>query len=195
LREFVNDKGEVTLVDITGLKRGADGTIPLPAGLKPRTAKPSVTPEAYAKTLKDMTDVYGDPAKARMATDQLYGLTAPTTQVADSLRALNDKKAGGARPAPAAAAPAAPLGLPQRLGNAISSDNTAGNHNQFLALAAEAERNAPAYVQQISVLRDALGRTRSDGERANIENRIGELERDLMLYSSILEQRGAQRGY
>lgn len=197
LREFVNDKGEVTLVDITTLPRGKDGTIPLPAGLKPRTAKPSVTPEAYFQALERANNVYGDPAQARMAVDQMFGLTAPTNQIAETLKALNDKK-GGARPgaAPAAAPAQTPtLGLPQRLGAAVSTDNTAGNRNQFLTLAAEAERNAPAYAQQISVLRSALDRTRTPSERANLENRIVELEQDLGLYNSILEQRAAQRGY
>ena len=198
LREFVNDKGEVTLVDITGLPRGTDGTIPLPAGLKPRTAKPSVTPEAYFQALERASNVYGDPAQARMAVDQFFGLTAPTNAVAESLKALNDKKAGGlkSQSAPAQAPAQTPtLGLPQRLGAAVSTDSTAGNRNQFLTLAAEAERNAPAYAQQINVLRSALDRTRTPSERANLENRIGELEQDLMLYTSILEQRGAQRGY
>lgn len=197
LREFVNDKGEVTLVDITSLPRGRDGTIPLPAGLKPRTAKPSVTPEAYFQALERANTVYGDPAQARMAVDQMFGLTAPTNQIAENLKALNDKKGGARTGAAPAAAPAQTptLGLPQRLGAAVSTDNTAGNRNQFLALAAEAERNAPAYAQQISVLRNALGSARTPGERANLENRIVELENDLGIYTSILEQRAAQRGY
>jgi len=195
LREFVNDKGEVTMVDITGLPRGKDGTIPLPAGLKPRTAKPSVTPEAYFQALERANNVYGDPARARMAVDQMFGLTAPTAQVAETLKALNDKKGGKAVAPTQAPAQTPTLGLPQRLSGAVATDNTAGNRNQFLTLAAEAERNAPAYAQQISVLRSALDRTRTPGERANLENRIGELEQDLMLYTSILEQRGAQRGY
>lgn len=197
LREFVNDKGEVTLVDITGLPRGADGTIPLPRGLKPRTAKPAVTPEAYFEALERANNVYGDPAKARMAVDAQFGLTAPTADVAKTLKELNDKKGGVKNQSAPAQAPAQTptLGLPQRLGNAMSTDNTAGNRNQFLDLAAEAERNVPAYAQQISVLRSALDRTRTPGERANLEARIGELEQDLGLYNSILEQRAAQRGY
>lgn len=197
LREFVNDKGEVTLVDITGLPRGQDGTIPLPAGLKPRTAKPQVTPEAYFSALEKATNAIGDPTKARMAVDQMFGLTAPTNDIAAQLKALNDKKAapGGSRSSAPAAAPAPALGLSQRLGNAVSADNSAGNRNQFTTLANEAQQAVPAITQQINVLRNALGSTRSASERANLENKIGELESDLLLYSSILQQQTAQRGY
>jgi len=112
LREFQNDKGESVMVDITGLPRGKDGTIPIPTGLKPRAAKPAVTPEAYFGALEKANNVFGDPAQARMAVDQMFGLTAPTTAVADALKALNDKKGaartGAAAPA-AASAPAAAL--------------------------------------------------------------------------------------
>lgn len=195
LREFQNDKGESVMVDITGLPRRPDGTIPLPSGLKPRTTKPTVTPDAYFQALERANNVYGDPARARMAVDQMFGLTAPTNQVAESLKALNDKKGGVKNQSAPTAAPAAPLGLNQRLGNAIGADNTAGNRNQFDTLAAEAERAVPAYSQQITVLRNALDSTRSPGERANLENRIAELEGDLTIYSNILQQRAAQRGY
>jgi hypothetical protein len=130
-------------------------------------------------------------------TDQLFGRADPAKDVAAQLKALNDKKGGakpGAAPAPAAA-PAAPLGLQQRLGNAIGADNSAGNRNQFIRLADEAAKTAPIIQQQIEVLRNALPMTRSMGERSNLERRIGELESDLSLYGSILEQRNAQRGY
>lgn len=165
--------------------------------LKKGSAKREVDPKAYAETLAKFNEVYGDPVKSRMATDQLFGLTAPTNDVAAQLKALNDKKAGakpGATAAPAAQ-PAAPLGLQQRLGNAIGADNSAGNRNQFITLADEAAKNAPALMQQIEALRRSLPMTRSAGERENMENRIGELEGDLGLYRSILDQRSAQRGY
>lgn len=163
--------------------------------LKKGSVRRDVDPKAYAETMAKFNEVYGDPVKARMATDQAYGLTAPTNAVAEQLKALNDKK-GGARPGAAPAAPpAAPLGLQQRLGNAIGADNSAGNRNQFIALGEEAARTAPAIEQQIQALRNALPVTRSAGERNNLETRIGELESDLGLYRSILDQRSAQRGY
>lgn len=165
--------------------------------LKKGSAKREVDPKAYAETMAKLNEVYGDPVKARMATDQLYGLTAPTNDVAAQLKALNDKKAGakpGATATPAAAAPA-PLGLQQRLGNAIGADNSAGNRNQFILLADEAAKNAPAMMQQLEVLRRSLPLTRSAGERQSLENRIDEIESDLGLYRGILDQRSAQRGY
>ena len=164
--------------------------------LKKGSAKREVDPKAYAETMAKLNEVYGDPVKARMATDQLYGLTAPTNDVAAQLKALNDKKAG-AKPGTAAPAaqPAAPLGLQQRLGNAIGADNSAGNRNQFILLADEAAKNAPAMMQQLEVLRRSLPLTRSAGERQSLENRIDEIESDLGLYRGILDQRSAQRGY
>ena len=165
--------------------------------LKKGAANREVDPKAYAETMAKLNEVYGDPTKARMATDQLYGLTAPTNDVAAQLKALNDKKSG-AKPGASTAAPAAPtpaLGLQQRLGNAVGADNAAGNRNQFITLADEAAKNAPAMVQQLEVLRRSLPLTRSAGERENLENRIGEIESDLGLYRSILDQRNAQRGY
>lgn len=163
--------------------------------LKKGSAKREVDPKAYAETLAKMNEVYGDTGRARMATDQLFGLTAPTNAVAESLKALNDKK-GGAKPGAAGpAAPAAQLGLTQRLGNAVGADNAAGNRNQFITLADEAAKNTPAVMQQLEALRRAVPMTRSEGERNNLETRIGELEGDLGVYRSILEQRNAQRGY
>jgi len=163
--------------------------------LKRGSVKRDVDPKAYAETMAKFNEVYGDPVKARMATDQLYGLTAPTNAVADQLKALNDKKAGPKPGAAAPAAPAAPLGLQQRLGNAIGADNSAGNRNQFITLADEATRAVPAITQQLEVLRRSLPLTSSAGERGNLEDRIGQLESDLGLYRSILDQRNAQRGY
>lgn len=165
--------------------------------LKKGSTKREVDPKAYAETMAKFNEVYGDPAKARMATDQLFGLTAPTNAVADQLKALNDKK-GGAKPgaaAPTPTTPVAPLGLQQRLGNAIGTDNSAGNRNQFITLANEATNAVPAITQQLEVLRRSLPLTRSATERSNLENRIGELESDLGIYRSILDQRNAQRGY
>ena len=180
------------------VKEGAFKDVPTAIeALKKGSARREVDPKAYAETMAKFNEVYGDATKARMATDQLFGLTAPTNDVAAQLKALNDKKGGakpGAAPAPAAA-PAAPLGLQQRLGNAIGADNSAGNRNQFIRLADEAAKTSPIIQQQIEVLRNALPMTRSMGERSNLERRIGELESDLSLYGSILEQRNAQRGY
>jgi hypothetical protein len=163
--------------------------------LKKGSARREVDPKAYAETMAKLNEVYGDPVKARMATDQLYGLTAPTNAVAEQLKALNDKKAGDKPGAAAPTPPPAPLGLQQRLGNAVGADNSAGNRNQFIRLADEAAKTAPIIQQQIEVLRNALPMTLSMGERSNLEKRIGELESDLSLYGSILEQRNAQRGY
>jgi hypothetical protein len=109
LREFQDDKGNVVMVDITGLKRDKDGRVQMPQGLKPRTTKPQFTPQDYFQALERANNVYGDPVKARMSVDQQFGLTAPTNDVAAQLKALNDKKAGGKPGAtPAPAAPAAP---------------------------------------------------------------------------------------
>jgi hypothetical protein len=165
--------------------------------LKRGSVKPEYTPQNYTSTLKNLTDAGMPLPEARVMTDQLFGRADPAKDVPAQLKALNDKKGGakpGAAPAPAAA-PAAPLGLQQRLGNAIGADNSAGNRNQFIRLADEAAKTAPIIQQQIEVLRNALPMTRSMGERSNLERRIGELESDLSLYGSILEQRNAQRGY
>lgn len=97
LREFVNDKGEVTLVDITGLPRGTDGTIPLPAGLKPRTAKPEFTPKDYAETVKLYTEAGYPIEDARMMADKDYG-RGPSTSADDRLRAKDDGVSKARRP-------------------------------------------------------------------------------------------------
>lgn len=97
LREFVNDKGEVTLVDITGLARRPDGTIPLPAGLKPRTAKPDFTPKAYAETVKLYTEAGYPIEDARMMADKDYG-RGPSTSADDRLRAKDDGVSKARRP-------------------------------------------------------------------------------------------------
>lgn len=180
------------------VKEGAFKDVPTAIeALKKGSARREVDPKAYAETMAKFNEVYGDAVKARMATDQLFGLTAPTNAVAEQLKALNDKKGGarpGAAPAPAAA-PAVTLGLQQRLGNAIRADNSAGNRNQFIALGDEAAKTAPIIQRQIEVLRDALPMTRTAEERGSLERRISELELDLNLYGGILEQRSAQGRY
>lgn len=195
LREFVNDKGEVTLVDITGLPRREDGTIPLPAGLRPRTNKPTVDPKDYAATIKSFTEAGLDLPQARMQADRLYGLTAPTQEVAAQLKALNDSKARPADGARApAAAPAAPLGLQQRLANAITTDNAAGNRNRFSDLADEGMRQMPAINSQLGALYRALPLARTESERGSLQAQIEQLERDAAIYNGIITQRRAQMG-
>lgn len=95
LREFVDEKGQVTMVDITGLPRGADGTIPLPAGLKPRTAKPEFTPKAYAETVKLYTEAGMPIEDAQMMADRDFGRGPQTT--ADSRLVARNDAVGKAR--------------------------------------------------------------------------------------------------
>lgn len=110
MREFVNDKNEPVLVDITGLKRGPDGTVPLPAGLKPKNSK-MVDPGVYWGAMEKATNIYGDPTKARMAVDSYFGLTAPTNDIAAQLKALDQAKSKGTGiKTQSAAAPAQPAG-------------------------------------------------------------------------------------
>lgn len=97
MREFVNDKGEVTLVDITGLPRRADGTIPLPPGLRPRAAKPDFTPKAYAETVKLYTEAGFPMEDARMMADRDFG-RGPSTSADDRLRAKDDGVSKARRP-------------------------------------------------------------------------------------------------
>lgn len=73
MREFQNSKGESVLVDITGLKPNADGTIPIPTGLKPKSARPEFTPKAYAETVKLYTETGMSLPDAQMQADRDYG--------------------------------------------------------------------------------------------------------------------------
>lgn len=99
LREFQNEKGESVLVDVTGLKANKDGTLPLPLGLKPRTAKPEYTPKAYAETVKLYTETGMPLVDAQMQADRDYGRTAPGAGNQDSkLQGLN--KAAGQKTTP-----------------------------------------------------------------------------------------------
>lgn len=104
LREFQNAKGEPVLVDISKLPRAKDGSIALPAGLKPRTAKPEYTPQAYASVVKDFVAAGMDLPEARMQADQQFGLRPPGG-VDSNLKALNDKKGAPKGGAPLKATP------------------------------------------------------------------------------------------
>jgi hypothetical protein len=113
IREFTNDKNEPVMVDLGGLPRNSDGTISMPTGLKPKNSK-MVDPTAYWGAMEKAMNVYGDSAKARMAVDSYFGLTAPTNDVAAQLKALNEAKSGkgGGLNVPGAPAPAAPAAQP-----------------------------------------------------------------------------------
>lgn len=101
----------------------------------------------------------------------------------------------GAAAAPAAAAQQGALPLTSRLSAAIGKDNAAGNRNQFTTLAAEVEKTLPGVRSQIAVLEKALPLARSAEEQANIQAKIDELNGDLPIMQSILEQRRAAIGY
>lgn len=175
------------------LPEGTGGLFPKVTGNK---AGRAVDPKDYSVTVKNFTEAGMPLRQAQMLADQHYGLSAPTNDVAAQLKALSDAKAKGvSSPASAPAAAAPQLGIAQRLGNAVGADNSAGNRNQFNTLAAEAEQNYPAYIQQIETLQRAIPSARSQGERANLENRINQLRADAQMYQSILQQRAAQRGY
>lgn len=98
LREFQNAKGEPVLVDISKLPRDKDGSIPLPAGLKPRTAKPEYTPKAYAETVKLYTEAGYPLEDARMMADKEYGRGPSSSSTDSNLKALNDKKGAAQKP-------------------------------------------------------------------------------------------------
>lgn len=104
-------------------------------------------------------------------------------------------KPGAAAPAGAPAAAPAAMALPQRLSQAISTDNQAGNRNQFRAIADQVEKELPGVEGQIKALTQALPLTRNPSERANLEARIEQLQQDLPIMRSILEQRRAAIGY
>lgn len=96
LREFQNDKGESVLVDVTGLKANADGTLPIPTGLKPKSTKPEYTPKLYSETVKAFTESGMSLPDAQMEADKHFG-RGPAAGSSDSrLQALN-KDAGKAR--------------------------------------------------------------------------------------------------
>jgi hypothetical protein len=98
LREFVNKEGQSVLVDISKLPRGNDGTVTMPIGLKPKTAKPEFSPQAYAATIKDFTQSGMTPTEARIEADQLFG-QGPATGVQDSnLQILNKGKDADKKP-------------------------------------------------------------------------------------------------
>lgn len=101
----------------------------------------------------------------------------------------------GAAAAPAAAAQQGALPLTSRLSAAIGKDNAAGNRNQFTTLAAEVEKTLPGVRSQLAVLEKALPLARSAEEQANIQAKIDELNGDLPIMQSILEQRRAAIGY
>ncbi len=98
-REFQNDKGEVVMVDVTGLKANSDGTIPIPTGLKPRTAKPEYSPKIYAETVKAFTEAGMPLPDAQMAADQHFGRGPAAGGGIDSkLQALNKNAAASKAP-------------------------------------------------------------------------------------------------
>jgi hypothetical protein len=67
--------------------------------LPPRSQRVEIDPQKYAATLRDMMEVFGDVKKARMATDELFGVGAGTNDVVAGLKALNDKVGGITPPA------------------------------------------------------------------------------------------------
>lgn len=156
-----------------------------------------VDPKDYSMTVQNFVNAGLDLPQAQMRADQLYGLTAPTKEVAASLQALNDAKArqgGPARASAAAPAPAPQLGLQQRLSNAIATDNAAGNRNRFADLADEGMRQMPSINAQLGALYQSLPLARTAAERASLQARITELESDASLYNGIITQRRAQMG-
>jgi hypothetical protein len=97
LREFTDADGKAVMVDVTGLKRNADGTIPLPAGLKPRAAKPEYTPQAWASTVKDLAATGMSVEDAQMRADMMFGRGGPSGLDA-KLQSMNKGLAGNKAP-------------------------------------------------------------------------------------------------
>jgi hypothetical protein len=60
LKEYVNAKGETVLVDTSMLRAGPDGVVPIPAGLRPKTARPEISTRdllGYSTELQNTVNV------------------------------------------------------------------------------------------------------------------------------------------
>lgn len=115
--EFVDEKGQVRLVDTSALPRDQAGNVITPAGLRPKTAKP-FSPADYAATVRSFVEAEIPLEEARRQADQLFG-RAPATTPQAVLEVLKnmDRQAGQQRgAAPTVPAPPAPQGVNARLG-------------------------------------------------------------------------------
>ena len=77
LREYINAKGETVVVDMGVLATGPDGTVDLPPGLRPKTARDMTEMQriAYGQAVKELADLGSDaPAAATAAVYKKYGL-------------------------------------------------------------------------------------------------------------------------
>lgn len=94
LREFVDDKGNVVVLDISKLPVGENGVVSLPPGLRPKTARPEIATQDEIELAKALI-AQGEPASEalKQARAALRGEVDPMTQ--RLLEALSRSAEGG----------------------------------------------------------------------------------------------------
>lgn len=121
IREFVDEKGQVRLVDISALPRDQAGNVITPAGLRPKTVKPEITQKDVADLAKElMGTVNPKTGKTFTLSEAMRAARAELTGELDpiTVRLLNLGKNGDpfAKPQPAAAPKQAGGIVPPRTG-------------------------------------------------------------------------------
>jgi hypothetical protein len=110
VREFTDDKGNTVLLDISKLRQNEDGTLILPEGVKPKTAKVGPMPSQISAAEK----LVGKPRPGKLKDGKQERYTYETA-LEDVMAASSGQQAGTGLPGwgerPAAAPAAAPTGL------------------------------------------------------------------------------------
>lgn len=78
MREFVDGKGNVTLIDIGSVGRGPNGALDIPAGLLPKTARPTMTTEQRLKLANDIATAQSIPLGEALLQVDSYSGAAPS---------------------------------------------------------------------------------------------------------------------
>lgn len=124
VREFVDAKGNTVLLDIAGLAKNPDGSLAVPAGLRPKTARAEVTTANiidYAKSLVEGGAADPDAPNKPLTLDKAM-VIARAQLGGDGYKTAADRlveayianRAGGPQPAATQAAPAQGVRVPSR---------------------------------------------------------------------------------
>lgn len=131
LERFIDAKGNSVLVDVSALPTGKDGTLALPPGLRPATARPEVTTDniiSYARTLVENGTPDPDSPNKPLTMDKAMtvaraqlggqGYQSAADRIVEAY--LAGKDAQGASPAAPAPTKEAPRGLaPRQIGTIV----------------------------------------------------------------------------
>ena len=163
-------------------------------------ATPAISPEREKKAYEALNKAleFGKPELVDAAKAQYPDVFGEDPLVKAFKEAQAKKAPPGTAPTvppAAAAAPAAPRTLSDKLVQAIQLDARSGNQNNFNTLAAQVERELPAVQNQALVLAQALPKAKNATEQANIRAKLEEVGQDAQIMQSILDQRRAALGY